>query len=78
MANPVKTKSLLADGDGRPLITNAQAISTAAVTAHTLTDADASLGATTQAEIEGVLNALGTAINALRTCLIAHGLMKDA
>lgn len=78
MANPTKQDSVMADADGNPIIGSRAALSTAAVTAHSLTDADASLGATTQAEVEGVLNALGTAINACRTCLINHGLMKDA
>ena len=78
MANPSKQDSVLASADGKPLIGSQSALSTAAVTSHSLTDADASLGATTQAEVEAVLDALGTATNALRTCLIAHGLMSDS
>lgn len=78
MANPNKQDSLLADSENHPMLTDQVALSTAAVVAHSLTDADASLGATTQAELEGVLNNLGTAINAIRTALITHGLMADA
>ena len=78
MANPKASRAQLADENNNPMITAQQALSTAAVVAHSLTDADASLGATTQAEIEAVLDALGTATNALRTAMIAHGLMADA
>ena len=78
MANPKASNSHLADRNGTPMITTQQAISTAAVVAHSMTDADASLGATTQAELEGLLDDLGTAINAIRTVMITHGLMADS
>jgi hypothetical protein len=47
-------------------------------TAHSLTDADGSLGATSQAEIEGVLDALGGKINSAFAVLEAIGAMKSS
>lgn len=78
MANPSKEKSLLSTAANKPMLTEQVALPTAAVVSHSLTDADGSLGATSQAELEGVLDALGTAINALRTAMITHGLIADA
>lgn len=78
MANPTKQDSVVASADGYPLIGDRQALVTDAETAHSMTDADASLGATTQAELEGLLDALGTKINAALDILEAHGLMKDS
>ena len=78
MANPIKEKGFTADGAGNPMIADAQANVADAVVAHSLTDADASLGATSQAEIEAVLDALGVKINAGLAVLESHGLMKDA
>ena len=45
-----------------------------AVAAHSLTDADANLDATTQAEIEGVLDALGAKINIVIAALETIGI----
>lgn len=78
MANPIKEKGFTADANGNPLIAAQQALVADAVVAHSLTDADASLGATSQAELEGVLDALGVKINAVLDVLEAHGLMSDA
>ena len=78
MANVKNQDSQLADGAGNGLIGARQTLVADAVVAHSLTDADASLGATTQAELEGVLDALGVKINAALDVLEAHGLMADA
>lgn len=78
MANPEKSASQLADANDKPMISTQQTLVADAVVAHSLTDADASLGATTQAELEGVLDALGVKINAALDVLEAHGLMADA
>lgn len=72
MANPAKEKSLLADANGRPLITDAQTKVTDASVAHAL---NATFSDT---EVEAALNALGTKINSILDILEAHGLMKDA
>jgi len=78
MANPAKEKSQLASKANKPMIAEQQALVANAVVAHSLTDADASLGATSQAEVEAVLDALGVKINAALDILEAHGLMADA
>jgi len=78
MANPIKQNSQLADKNDNPLISDQVATITDAVVAHSLTDADASLGATSQAEIEAVLDALGVKINLLIAALDAHGLTADS
>ena len=78
MANPTKGNCQLADSNNKPLIGSQQTLVADAVVAHSLTDADASLGATTQAELEGVLDALGVKINAALDVLEEHGLMADA
>ena len=78
MANPVKQDSAMADKNSNPMISTQQALVADAVVAHSLTDADASLGATSQAEVEAVLDALGVKINAALDVLEAHGLMADA
>lgn len=72
MANPAKEKSLLADTNGRPLITDAQTKVTDASVAHALNDTFS------DTEVEAALNALGTKINSILDILEAHGLMKDA
>lgn len=64
--------------NNKVVISTQVATITDAVVAHSLTDTDASLGATTQAEIEGVLDALGVKINLLIAALDAHGLTADA
>ena len=78
MANPIKQNSYVCDRDGNGVLADRQALVADAVVAHSLTDADASLGATTQAELEGVLDALGVKINAALDVLEAHGLMSDS
>lgn len=78
MANPEKANAQLADSNDNPMIGDAQAKVADAVVAHSLTDSDGSLGATSQAEVEAVLDALGVKINAILDVLEAHGLMKDA
>ncbi len=78
MPNPKASRSLLGDDNNNPMITSQQDLVADAVVAHSMTDADASLGATTQAELEGLLDALGVKINAALDVLEAHGLMSDA
>ena len=78
MANPKKGDSQLADATGKALIGLQQTTIADAVVAHSLTDADASLGATSQAEIEAVLDALGVVINLCIATLDAHGLTADS
>lgn len=78
MANLLNQNSQLADSSGNGLIGERQALVADAVVSHSLTDADASLGATSQAEIEAVFDALGVKINAALDVLEAHGLMADA
>lgn len=78
MANPSKGDCQLADSGDNAMIGDQQANVADAVTAHSLTDADGDLGATTQAEVEAVLDALGAKINAALAVLEAHGLMADA
>lgn len=70
MANPAKDKSLLADANDRPLITNAQTlIADQSTTAATQTSP---WGFASQAQAD----ALATKINAILDILEAHGLMK--
>ena len=78
MANPNKSDTQLADGNNNGMISAQQDNVADAVVAHSMTDADASLGATTQAELEGLLDALGVKINALLDVVEAHGLMADS
>ena len=78
MANPSKENSQIADEKGTALVASQKALVADAVVAHSLTDADASLGATTQAELEGVLDALCVKINAALDVLEAHGFMADS
>lgn len=77
MTQPTAAQGKLIDKSNNPQIQDRQSAITAAVEAHSLTDADANLGATTQAEIEGVLDALGTAINSIISVLELHGLIAD-
>lgn len=72
MANPAKSKSLLADEDDNPMISSQQTLVTDASVAH---DVNAVFSDT---EVEAALNALGTKINAVLDILEAHGLMADA
>ncbi len=72
MANPKKSKSLLADGSSKPMITTQQANVSDAVVAH---DVNATFSDT---EVESALDALGTKINAILDILEAHGLMADS
>ena len=78
MANPNKDVSQLADKNDNPMISTQVATIADAVVAHSLTDADGSLGATSQAEVEAVLDALGVQINLVIAALDAHGLTSDS
>ena len=77
MAQPTDASSHLYDRSDNPMIADQLASIAAAIASHSLTDADANLGATTQAEIEGVLDALGVAINLIITRLEDHGLIAN-
>ena len=77
MANPTEAASVFTDKEGNFRVGPQQALITPADEAHSLTDADANLGATTQAEIEAVLNALGVAVNACMAVLEINGDMAD-
>lgn len=77
MTQPTKAKSKLADSTSKPQIGDRGSSITAADVAHSFTDADGSLGATSQAEIEADLDLLGVAINACVSALEAHGLIAD-
>lgn len=70
--------SQILDDNGKAITVAQQATIADAVVAHSLTDADASLGATTQAEVEGVLDALGVKINAILTALENAGMLADS
>ena len=72
MANPVKTKSLLADSNGNPMISEQVATIADAVVAH---DVNATFSDT---EVEAALDALGVKINAVIAALDAHGLTADS
>lgn len=72
MANPIKEKGQLADKNGRPLVSDAQAfVADQATTAATQTSP---WGFATQAQADSI----ATKINAILDVLEAHGLMKDA
>ena len=75
MATLKKANSQMADKSGDALMGQRQANVADAVVAHSLTDADGSLGSTSQAEIEAVLDALGVKINAALDVLEEHGFM---
>jgi hypothetical protein len=77
MTQPAKAKSKLADSNGLPQIGDQQSAITAGVVAHSITDVAADLSAANEAEIEGFLDALGTAINSIISVLEAHGLTAD-
>lgn len=62
---------------GNGQLGNMQAAITAADESHALTDADANLGATTQAELEAVFDELAARINACITALEYHRLNAE-
>lgn len=72
MATITKATSQMADRNGNPLLSDAQAHVTNASVAHALNSTFS------DTEAEAALNALGTKINAILLVLEAHGLMKDA
>lgn len=72
MANPIKSKSQMADTAGNPLISDQQAVIADASVAHAL---NATFSDT---EVEAALDALGSKINAILDILEAHGLMADS
>jgi len=77
MTQPAASKSKLADSSDNPQIADRGAAITAAVVAHSITDVAADLSAANEAEIEGFLDALGTAINSIISILESHGLTAD-
>ncbi len=77
MTQPSEANSHMTDRDDNPMLDDQLASVAAAVVALSMTDADANLGATTQAELEGLLDALGVVINLLIERMEAHGLIAD-
>jgi len=78
MASPTKQNSINADSISRGEIGAVQSNVTDAVTSHSITDAAAEIGATSQAELEGVFDAFGTKINSILDVLEWHGLMTGS
>ncbi len=77
MTQVTEADSKMVDKSGNFQIGNRSNSIAAAVVAHSMTDADASLGATTQAELEGMLDALSARINNIISVMENHGLAAD-
>lgn len=82
MANPIKSQSLLADGNGRPLLGDRQTnvpVCVDALDGATLTGSTLTTSATpTVDELEACVGVLGGKVNSILAILEAHGLMTAA
>lgn len=82
MTNPLRSKGLVADKKGRPMLTDAQTLvadCTDALDGATLTGSALTTSVTpTVDELEACVGVLGGKVNAILAILNAHGLMKDA
>ena len=82
MANPIKEKGLLADKNGKPIITTQTAnvaVCVDALDGATLTGSTLTTSATpTVDELEACVGVLGGKVNEILTILTTHGLMADS
>jgi hypothetical protein len=78
MANPNVHDSMMADRNGKPMISTQSATIADAVVAHSITDTATQLDAANETELEGFYDALGVKINAILAVLEAHGLTSDS
>lgn len=76
MANPAKSKSLLADGNDKPLISTQQSLLADAKVDYA--DDGSADDLDTDAKRVAAMNATNTKINSILDILEAHGLMADA
>jgi hypothetical protein len=73
MANPINEKGLVADADGKPMLSDQQAL----VADAAFSDLDTT-DTYTDAAVNAVFAEVETKINAILDVLEAHGLMADA
>lgn len=82
MANPIPEKGLVADKNGKPMLTTQQTLVADCVDAldgATLTGSTLTTSATpTVDELEACVGVLGGKVNAILAILKTHGLMADA
>ncbi len=82
MANPINEKGLVADKNGKPMLTDRQAnvpVVVDALDGAALTGATLTTSATpTVDELEACVGVLGGKVNAILAILEAHGLMAAA